>query len=334
MSQGSYKEGRYFRSKNLKDHQDACPFGHEKASVRSRAFSMLGFLNTPGLKRLNWNFNNGTRRGEYSDNHRDVALVHHKGPPEGMMTSVDMGDDVIDLSQPDANPIDPRRYRATYSVKTAGEAAAMIAMIRTMPDPETVYDSIHVISEKKALPLSEMIAGEDWVNLGSSTQMREELGLKMPSVITANTQDAHVVENFAGNTFVVPRMTRGGDDANGDITGFRVLFMTSDDKAAEALTKGDKVAVQGYAQMDVPMLERQEFFELTGIDPPGDSVKYMVVPVRNADHVSAITADFETSMEDEPVYRADYINSLNAKAAEDDYDPDDPSTWYDDYGND
>lgn len=312
--QGTFDGQRYFRSQQLKDHEEACPFGHEDAGVRSRAFKMLEFLNTDGRKRLNWNFKNN-RDPQYSEHHEDVALKRYNETPAQMRAR---------LSNIEA--IDPKSYDATCSVKTAREVSGMVAMIRTMDDPAAVYDSIDVISEGKAVPLSEMIAGEDWVGLGASTQMREELGLSMPSVIAADTKDAEVITDFAGHTFIVPPMMRGGDDANGDIQAYKLLIDTTDPKAAEALMRGDKVAIQGYADLNAPMTSRPEFFELTGFKPESDTMKYMVVHVRNADHVSPITQDFETEMERKPAYRDDYLQSINPE-------PEEPENGWD-WGND
>lgn len=312
--QGTFDGQRHFKSKRLKDHKEECPFRYPRSGAASRALEILDFLHTYGPKRLNWNFKN-TRDPNYAEGHDDVALKRFKETPAEMRQRI-----------ASTEAIDPAIYEGSYSVKSVRDIASMIAMIRTMDDPAAVYESIDVISEGKALPLSEMIAGEDWVGLGSLAQMREELGLHMPSVITADTEGAHVVRNFAGYTFVVPPMTRGGDDANGDITGFRLLFMTRDQKAADILASGAKVAVQGYAELDTPMTGKPEFYDLTGIEPASDTVKYMAVYVRNVNHVAAIASNFETEMESEPVYREEYLRSI---------DPDDPSTWdrdgYDDY---
>lgn len=322
--QGTFDGQRHFRSKSLKDHKDECPFGHEDAGVRTRAFKMLEFLNADGPKRLNWNFMNGDRQPRYADGHQDVALKRYDETAAQMRKRLEMVD-----------AIDPKTYEATYSVKTAREAASMIAMIRTMDNPETVYESIDVISQGKALPLSEMVAGEDWVGLASLTQMREKLDLSMPAIVTADTESAQVIENFVGYTFVIPEQIRIGMDADGNVQGYRLLIATTDEKAAEALVRGDKVAMQGYSALDVSFANRPEFQEEIGVNQDGRHDKLIMVHIRKADHVSSITANFETKMEEDPVYRADYDRAMQPEPEEPEYDPNDPSTWdydgYDDY---
>lgn len=211
----------------------------------------------------------------------------------------------------------------------------MVAMIRTMDDPEKVYESIDVISQGKALPLSEMIAGEDWVGLGALTQMREELGLSMPVVVTADTENAQIVKDFAGYTFVIPEQIRIGMDAEGNVQGYRLLIATTDEKAAEALVRGDKVAMQGYSALDAAFSNRPEFQQEIDVNQDGRHDRLILVHVRKADHVSPITASFETKMEENPVYSADYDRAMQPEPEEPEYDPDDPSTWdrgdYDDY---
>lgn len=323
--QGTFDGHRHFRSKSLKDHKDECPFGHEEPGVRSRAFKMLEFLNTDGPKRLNWNFATGGRDPRYAEGHQDVALKRYDETPAQMRKRLEMVD-----------AIDPKTYVASHPIKTAREAASMIAMIRTMDDPEGVYDSIDVISEGKALPLSEMIAGEDWVGLASLTQMREKLGLSMPAIVTADTENAKVVENFAGFTFVIPEQIRIGMDADDNVQGYRLLIATTDEKAAEALKRGDKVAMQGYSALDVSFANRPEFQQEIGVNQDGRHDRLILVHIRKADHVSPITANFETRMEENPVYRADYERAMHPELDDaPEYDPDDPSTWghegYDDY---
>ena len=317
LIQGTFPGQRHFKSKSLKNHHDACPFGHEKKSVRNRALKMLEFLHKDGPKRLNWNFNND-RIPRYADGHADVALKRYNETAAQMRQR---------LAQVDA--IDPQKLYGenTFSIKTAREAAALIAMIRTMDDPQAVYESIDVISYGKALPLTELIAGEDWVGLGSLIQMREELGLSMPTVVTADTKDAEIVEEFAGYTFVMPRFVRGGEDANGDITGFRLLIATTDNDAAEALTRGEKLAVQGYAALDAGFANRREFQDMAGLNQDFPSAQLILVHVRKGDHVSPITDNFDTAMEDRPVYAADYYRTMEPESPQDKYDPDDPSTW-------
>lgn len=322
--QGTFDGQRHFRSKSLKDHKDECPFGHEDVGVRTRAFKMLEFLNTDGKKRLNWNFMNGDRQPRYAEEHQDVALKRHDETHAQMRKRLAM-----------VEAIQPKSYEATYSVKTAREAASMIAMIRTMDDPESVYESIDVISQSKALPLSEMVAGEDWEGLARLTQMREKLGLSMSAVVTADTENAHVVENFAGYTFVIPEQIRIGMDADGNVQGYRLLIATTDEKAAEALLRGDKVAMQGYSALDVSFANRPEFQKEIGVNQDGRHDKLIMVHIRKGDHVSAISANFETKMEDEPVYSASYERAMRPEDEAPEYDPDDPSTWdrndYDDY---
>ena len=317
--QGTFDGQRHFRSKNLRDHKDECPFRYPRSGAASRALKILEFLHAGGPKRLNWNFKND-RDPRYAEDHDDIALKRFRGTPERLANS---------------KAIDPVIYEGTYSVKSVRDIASMVAMIRTMDDPESVYESIDVISQSKALPLSEMVAGEDWEGLARLTQMREKLGLSMSAVVTADTENAHVVENFAGYTFVIPEQIRIGMDADGNVQGYRLLIATTDEKAAEALLRGDKVAMQGYSALDVSFANRPEFQQEIGVNQDGRHDKLIMVHIRKGDHVSAISANFETKMEDEPVYRASYERAMRPEDEAPEYDPEDPSTWdrndYDDY---